>query len=91
VKILIFSILSTSAFFEKLAIEAKLDDNKPILMQTTLTARKTFVARAKSKRYQERRKRVQSLSKYCAHSVYFKMAFDGREVNKFIVYEIYGG
>ncbi|XP_064624111.1 pleckstrin homology domain-containing family D member 1-like isoform X2 [Lineus longissimus] len=55
------NVTHLKSFFEKLAIEAKMDDHKPILMQTTLTARKTFVARAKSKRYQERRKRVQSL------------------------------
>ncbi|XP_074660785.1 pleckstrin homology domain-containing family D member 1-like isoform X2 [Tubulanus polymorphus] len=59
---MIGNVRKLQAFFEDMAKEAKLDDNKPLLLQTTISARKTFLVRTKSRRfYEKRRKRVQSM------------------------------
>ena len=39
-------------FFEKLAFEAKLDSDKPVMVKNTIHARKSMVRRAKTMKYE---------------------------------------
>ena len=44
--------LSFVEFFEKLAFEAKLDSDKPVMVKNTIHARKSMVRRAKTMKYE---------------------------------------
>jgi len=61
-------VLYFAGFFEDLVTEAKIDADKPVIMQNTIHARKTIARRAKTKRFQ----RNKSSSEFSYVLIYVK-------------------